>query len=130
MRALRQFVTQVRHRNVRTILLKQAVNPVLPASAALVAHEAHHLLFGRSLTQRVRTGQLSRRSARSICAVALLMSASSPLVAAMSTSSRRMLPMRPYLPPGPHVPHEPGSVFEGRQLDPRPLLRLDDAGQL
>ena len=81
MQILRQFVMQVRHRNVRTILLKPAVNPVLPSSAALVAHEAHHLLFGRSLTERVRTvrhghHQLSRRSARSICAVALSMSAS------------------------------------------------------
>jgi hypothetical protein len=46
-RTWRKFVTQVRHRNVRTILLKQAVNPVLPSSAALVAHEAHHLLVGR-----------------------------------------------------------------------------------
>jgi hypothetical protein len=51
MRALRQFVTQIRHRNVRTILLKQPVNPVLPSSAALVAHEAHHLLLSRSLAQ-------------------------------------------------------------------------------
>jgi hypothetical protein len=39
-RTLRQFVTQARHRNVRAILLKQAVNLVLPASAALVAHKA------------------------------------------------------------------------------------------
>jgi hypothetical protein len=70
-RTLRQFVTHVRHRNVRTILLRQAVNPVLPSSAALVAHEAHHLLFGRSLTERVGTvghrhNQLSLRNARSI----------------------------------------------------------------
>jgi len=76
MRTLRQFVTQVRHGNVRTISLKQAFNPVLPSSAALVAHEAHNLLFGRSLTGRVGTvrhrhNQLSRRSARSICAVYL-----------------------------------------------------------
>jgi hypothetical protein len=61
-------VTQVRHRNVRTILLEQAVNPVLPSSAAFVAHETHHLLFRRSLTERIRTvghrhNQLSRRSA-------------------------------------------------------------------
>jgi hypothetical protein len=33
--------------------------------------------------------------------------------------------MRPYLPPGPHVPHEARSVFEGRQLNARPTLRLD-----
>jgi hypothetical protein len=32
MRALGQLMAQVRHRNVRTILLQQAVNPVLPAS--------------------------------------------------------------------------------------------------
>src|SRR5215831_5232125 len=38
--------------------------------------------------------------------------------------------MRAYLPPGPHVPHEPDSVFQSRQLDPGPLLRLDDARQL
>jgi len=25
------------------------------------------------------------------------------------------------LPPGPHVPHEPGSVLQSRRLDPRPL---------
>jgi hypothetical protein len=64
----------------------------LPSPAALVAHEAHHLLFDRSLTERIGTvrhrhNQLSRRSARSICAVALSMSASSAVVAAMSTSS-------------------------------------------
>src|SRR5215469_16690308 len=80
------------HRNLRTILLKQAVNPVLPLSTALVAHEAHHLLFGRSLTERIRTvghrhNQLSHRSARSICAVALSMSASSPL----RTEGRRIV---------------------------------------
>jgi hypothetical protein len=34
MRALRQFVTQVRYGDVRPISLKQAVNPVLPSSAA------------------------------------------------------------------------------------------------
>jgi hypothetical protein len=45
--ALCQFVTQVRHRNVGTILLKQALDPVLPAAAALVAYEAHHLLEER-----------------------------------------------------------------------------------
>jgi hypothetical protein len=49
-RTLRQFVTQVRHGNVRAIAFKEAVNPVLSSSAALVAHEAHHLLFGRSLS--------------------------------------------------------------------------------
>jgi hypothetical protein len=85
MRALRQFMTQVRHRNVRTIALKEAVNPVLPSSAALAADQAHHPLFGRSLTER--HNQLSGRSDRSICAVALSMSASPPVVAAMSTSS-------------------------------------------
>jgi hypothetical protein len=95
----------------------------LPASAALVAHEAHHRLFGRSLSKRIGTvrhrhNQLSRRSARSICAVALSMSASLPVV-----------PMRSYLPPGPHVPHEPGSVCQSRHLDPGPFLRLDDARQ-
>ena len=37
---------------------------------------------------------------------------------------------RPCLPPGPHVPHEPGSVFQSRQLDPRPFLGLDHARQL
>jgi hypothetical protein len=42
-------------------LFKQAVNPVLPSSAALVAHEAHHLLFGRSFTERIGTvGALSQ----------------------------------------------------------------------
>jgi hypothetical protein len=51
MPTLRQFVTQVRHCNVRTILLKQAVSPVLPPSAALVAHKAHHLLISRGLTE-------------------------------------------------------------------------------
>jgi hypothetical protein len=30
----------------------------------------------------------------------------------------------------PHVPHEPGSVLQSRQLDPRPFLRLDNARQL
>jgi hypothetical protein len=39
-------------RHVRTLWVKQAVNPVLLASAALVAREAH---FGRSLTERVGT---------------------------------------------------------------------------
>src|SRR5215831_20037798 len=38
-RTLRQFMTQVRHGDVRAVLLKQAVNPVLPSPAALVAHE-------------------------------------------------------------------------------------------
>ena len=37
---------------------------------------------------------------------------------------------RPCLPPGPHVPHEPGSVLQSRQLDPRTFLRLDNARQL
>jgi len=69
-------MTQIRHGNVRPILLKQSVNPVLASSAALVAYEAHHRLFGRSFTQRVRTvrhrhNQLSRLSARSICAVTI-----------------------------------------------------------
>jgi hypothetical protein len=41
---LRQLMAQIRHRDVGTILLKQAVNAVLPSSAALVAHEAHHPL--------------------------------------------------------------------------------------
>jgi hypothetical protein len=45
-------MAQIRHGDVRAILLKQAVNPVLPSSTAFVAHEAHHLLFGRSLTER------------------------------------------------------------------------------
>jgi hypothetical protein len=40
-RTLRQLVTQVRHGDVRAVLLKQPVNPVLPSSAALVAHEAY-----------------------------------------------------------------------------------------
>jgi hypothetical protein len=30
---------------------------------------------------------------------------------------------RPCLPPGRHVPHEPGSVLQSRRLDPRPFLR-------
>jgi hypothetical protein len=34
MRTLRQFVTQVRHGDVRTLALKQAANPVLASSAA------------------------------------------------------------------------------------------------
>ena len=38
--------------------------------------------------------------------------------------------MPPYLPPGPHVPHGPGSVLQSRQLDARPFLRLDHARQL
>ena len=64
----------------------------VPASAALLAHKAHHLLIGRSLTERIGTvghrhNQLSRRSARSICAVALSMSAALPVVAATRTSS-------------------------------------------
>jgi hypothetical protein len=75
-RTLRQFMTQVGHGYVRTILLKQAVNPILPSSAALVADQAHHPLFGRSLTERIGTvghrhNQLSRLSARSICAVTI-----------------------------------------------------------
>jgi hypothetical protein len=91
-RTLRRFVTQVRHGDDRTILLKQPVNPALPSSAALVAHEAHHLLFGRSLTERIGTvrhrhNQLPRRNALSICAVGLSMSASWLVAAAMSTSS-------------------------------------------
>jgi hypothetical protein len=86
-------MVQARHGCVGTILLKQAVNPILPSSAALVVDQAHHPLFGRSFTKRVgtvghRRNQLSRRSARSICAVALSMSASAPVVAAMSTSSK------------------------------------------
>jgi hypothetical protein len=48
-------MTQIGHRNVRTIAFKEAVNPVLPSSAAFVAHEAHHLLFGRSLSKRIGT---------------------------------------------------------------------------
>jgi hypothetical protein len=44
---------------------------------------------------------------------------------------RRTIPMRPSLPPGPHVPYEARSVFKGRQLDPsRPFLRLNHARQL
>jgi hypothetical protein len=38
--------------------------------------------------------------------------------------------MRPYLPPGPHVPQEPRSVLQSRQLNARPFLRLDHARQL
>ena len=45
-RALRKFMPQVRHRNVRTILLKQALTSILPSPDALVEHEAHNLLFG------------------------------------------------------------------------------------
>ena len=91
-RTLGEFVPQIGESDVSTILLKQPVNPVLPSPAALVAHEAHHLLFGRSFTERIGTvrhrhNQLSRRSARSICAVALSTSASLPVVAAMSASS-------------------------------------------
>jgi len=37
--------------------------------------------------------------------------------------------MRPCLPPGPHVPHEPGSVIQSRHLDPRPSSRLDHSRQ-
>jgi hypothetical protein len=37
MRALRQFVTQIRHRNVRTVLLKQAMNTVLARAVAFGA---------------------------------------------------------------------------------------------
>jgi len=91
-RTLGEFVPQIGESDVSTISLKQPVNPVLPSPAALVAHEAHHLLFGRSFTERIGTvrhrhNQLSRRSARSICAVALSTSASLPVVAAMSASS-------------------------------------------
>ena len=39
-------------------------------------------------------------------------------------------PMRPYLPAGPRVPHEPGSVLQSRQLNPWPFLGLDYAPQL
>jgi hypothetical protein len=43
MRALRQFVTQVRHGDVRPISLNQAVNPVPPSPAALVALDVERL---------------------------------------------------------------------------------------
>src|SRR6516165_7492712 len=33
-------------------LATRGSSPVLPASAALLAHKAHHLLIGRSLTER------------------------------------------------------------------------------
>jgi hypothetical protein len=80
-RTLRQFVTQVRHCNVRTILLKQAVNPVLPSSAALVAHEAHHLLLGRSLTERIGTVCIVTTNCHVVALVpsALLLSRCPPL---------------------------------------------------
>ena len=28
-----------------------------------------------------------------------------------------IIPMRPYLPPGPHVPYEPSSAFNSRQIN-------------
>jgi len=37
--------------------------------------------------------------------------------------------MRSRLPPAPHVPHEPSSVFKGRQPNARHTLRLDHARQ-
>jgi hypothetical protein len=62
------------------------------------------------------------------CAVALSMSASSAVAAAMSTSSAAYSQCT--CRQGRMFPHEPGSVLQGRQLNARPTLRLDNARQL
>jgi hypothetical protein len=48
-------VTQIRHGSIGAIAFEESINPILPLPAAFVAHEAHHLLFGRSLSERMRT---------------------------------------------------------------------------
>jgi hypothetical protein len=73
---LGEFVPQVRQRDVRAIALKQRVDAVLSAPTALGTFQPEHVEFGGGLAKRVRTvrhrhNQLSRLSARSICAVAL-----------------------------------------------------------
>jgi hypothetical protein len=47
-----------------------------------------------------------------------------------STAARLRNPNANAPAPGPHVPHEPSSAFKGRQLDPTPFRRLDNARQL
>jgi hypothetical protein len=91
-RTLGQFVPEVRQCDIWAVLLNQPVDPILPKAATLGAAEAKHVQLLGSLAQRVRTvwhrhNQLSRRSARSICAVALSTSAFLPVVAAINTSS-------------------------------------------
>jgi hypothetical protein len=66
-RALRRFMTQIGHSDVRAILLKQLVNAILAAPAALGAF--HPMLSGAALSERVGTVghvtcRLSVRSAR------------------------------------------------------------------
>jgi hypothetical protein len=91
-------------RHVRTILVKQAVNPVLPSSAALVAHEAHHLLFGRSLTERIGTvGHRHNHCTPQRSFHLRCRSLDVDLFAHARRDEnqlRRIIPMRPYLPPG------------------------------
>src|SRR5262249_30274970 len=91
-RTLGQLVPKIRQRDIWTVLLNQPVDPILPSAATLGAAEAKHVQLLDSLTQRARTvwhrhNQLSRRSARSICAVALSTSAFLPVVAAIKTRS-------------------------------------------
>jgi hypothetical protein len=67
---------------------REVGQPILPLSAALVADQAHHRQFGRSLSERVGTvghahNQLSRLIARSIIAVALSISALPPGLSAL-----------------------------------------------
>jgi hypothetical protein len=47
-------MAQIRHGNIRAITFEESINPILPP-AALIAHEAHHLLFGCSLAERIGT---------------------------------------------------------------------------
>jgi hypothetical protein len=70
-RALGEFVAQVWQRDGRAIPLKQPVNAVLTASAALSTRQSQHMQLGSSLAKRVRTvwhrhNQLSAHNARSI----------------------------------------------------------------
>ena len=128
-------MAQIRLRNVRAILVKRAVNSVLPSSAPLVAHEAHHLQCGGSLSKRIGTvgrrhSQLSRRSTHYICVVGLSMSASSPVVPAVSTSSAAYSQRGHRCRNGRMCPMNRAASFQSRQLDPTPFLRLADERQL
>jgi hypothetical protein len=62
-------MAQILHRNVRTILLKEAVNSVLPSSAALVAHEALQVRLYTTdqvgyLAERFHDGKISEKDFR------------------------------------------------------------------
>jgi hypothetical protein len=50
-RTLSQLMTQIRHGDIRPILLKQSVNSILPGASALGAFDPDHVELGRSLAE-------------------------------------------------------------------------------